>query len=420
MSRRSRNQGSAATSEQLGLLYVCYLTLDDPLTHNQVVAYLAGLAGAGHRVHLLTFEPGLTSARRRYWREQMCALGIHWHGLRYHARPSLLATGFDTLLGAAHIRIWTRRYRLDVVHARNHVPAAMALVAGGLGRRPPALVFDIRGLMAEDREEAGRWRPGGIPSRVTRAVQNSAIRRAAQIIILTERARAALFPAARRSHVHVIPCCANLERIAAAGCERDYMRRTLGLEGRTVMVYVGKFPNSSMPEAMADLHWSAAQLIRGFHFLILTQGDGQMIRRALARTGAGPATYTVTSAPPERVGAYLAAGDFAITFTKPAPSTIAQSPTKLGEYLGAGLPVVFSADVGDLDTLISPDVGVRVAEHSPEAHRRVIAAIRALVDDPLCAGRCRQAAERSLSLAHVGIPRYLSLYADIAAARREA
>ena len=399
---------------------MCYLTLDDPLTHSQVVAYLAGLAAAGYRVHFLTFEPGLTAARRRHWREQMRALGIHWHGLRYHARPSLPATAFDTLLGAAHVWTLTRRYRLDVVHARNHVPAAMALVAGRLGRQAPALVFDIRGLMAQDREEAGRWRPGGIPSRVTGAVQNSAIRRAEQIIILTERARTSLFPAAARSHVHVIPCCANLERIAAAGPEREHMRRGLGLEGRTVMVYVGKFPNSSMPEAMADLHWSAAQLIDGFHFLVLTQGDGRLIRRALARTGADPATYTVTSAPPERVGAYLAASDFAITFTKQAPSTIAVSPTKLGEYLGAGLPVVFSAGVGDLDELISPDVGVRVADHSPDVHRRVIAAIQALVDDPSCPGRCRQAAERSLSLDHVGLPRYLSLYADIAAARREA
>jgi hypothetical protein len=399
---------------------VCYLTLDDPLTHNQVVAYLAGLAAAGHRVHLLTFEPGLTSARRTHWRERMRALGIHWHGLRYHARPSLAATVFDTLLGAAHVWVWTRRYRLDVVHARNHVPAAMALVAGRLGRRPPALVFDIRGLMAEEREEAGRWRPGGIPSRVTRNVQSAAIRRAEHIIILTERARAVLFSTATRSRVHVIPCCANLERIAAARRERHHMRRALGLEGCTVMVYVGKFPNWSMPGAMADLHRLAAQLIDRFHFLILTQGDGHMIRNELTRTGVDPATYTITSAPPEQMGAYLAASDFAITLIRPTRSTIAQSPTKLGEYLGAGLPVVFSAGVGDLDELISPDLGVRVADHSPDVHRRVIAAIQALVDDPSCPGRCRQAAERSLSLAHVGIPRYLSLYADIAAARRGA
>jgi len=41
------------------VLYVCYLSLEDPLVHSQVVAYLAGLAERGHTVHLLTFEPGL-------------------------------------------------------------------------------------------------------------------------------------------------------------------------------------------------------------------------------------------------------------------------------------------------------------------------------------------------------------------------
>lgn len=414
MPRGSRAGGPS----RLRLLYVCYLTLEDPLTHTQVVAYLAGLAAAGHRVHLLTFEPRLTAAGRRRWRGRMRSLKIDWHGLGYHARPSLPATIYDTLLGSAYIWILTRRYRLDVVHARNHVPAAMALLADRCSRRHPALVFDIRGLMVQEREESGRWRPGGLPSRLTAAVQSAAIRRADQIIVLTERARTTLFPRAVRSRVHVIPCCANLELIAAAGAERDRIRQSLGLGECTVMVYVGKFPSWSMPDAMADFHRLAAELIDRFHFLILTQGDGVMIRRGLTRVGADPADYTITSAPSHEVGAFLAAGDFAITFITPTPSTVSQSPTKLGEYLGAGLPVVYSAGIGDLDELLSPDIGVRVDGHTPEVHRRVIAAILALRDDPASPARCRAQAERALSLTKVGIPRYLSVYAAIASAER--
>ena len=42
--------------DSLRCLYVCYLSLDDPLVHSQVVAYLEGLARSGHTVHLLTFD----------------------------------------------------------------------------------------------------------------------------------------------------------------------------------------------------------------------------------------------------------------------------------------------------------------------------------------------------------------------------
>ncbi len=74
-------------------LYVCYLSLEDPLVQTQVVAYLAGLSRLGHTIHLLTFETSrLTRSRRREIRAELAKKGIAWHGLRYHKRPSLLAT----------------------------------------------------------------------------------------------------------------------------------------------------------------------------------------------------------------------------------------------------------------------------------------------------------------------------------------
>ena len=45
-------------------LYVCYLSLEDPLVETQVVAYLEGLARRGHTIHLLTDEPNLTDFGR--------------------------------------------------------------------------------------------------------------------------------------------------------------------------------------------------------------------------------------------------------------------------------------------------------------------------------------------------------------------
>src|SRR3954452_17062251 len=96
----------------LRALYVCYLSLDDPLVQTQVVAYLRGLATAGHRIHLLTFETArLTRERRRALRRGLSAQGIHWHGLRYHKRLSLPATIWDTVAGAAYSALLMRRHK---------------------------------------------------------------------------------------------------------------------------------------------------------------------------------------------------------------------------------------------------------------------------------------------------------------------
>ena len=146
----------------LRALYICYLGLDDPLVHSQVVAYLRGLAGLGNTLHLVTFEVGrMTRRRRRRLREQMAVNGIAWVGLRYHKQPSLPATAYDVLRGALLAAYLVRRHRLEVLHARAHVPAAMALIAMRLSSA--RLLFDIRGLMAEEYVDAGSWNAGSLP-----------------------------------------------------------------------------------------------------------------------------------------------------------------------------------------------------------------------------------------------------------------
>ncbi len=401
-------------TRRLRALYICYLSLEDPLVHTQVVAYLRGLAAGGHRIHLLTFETGrLTRQRRRSIHRSLAADGIHWHGLRYHKRPSLPATLYDAAVGALVSSLLVVRYRLDTLHARSHVPAAMALLTRRLvlGRRP-ALIFDIRGLMAEEYEDAGRWPRDGLAFRLTKRVERAAIRSADGIVVLTERIRRQLFADAPDPRVYVIPCCADLDALGASSGERESARAELGLEGRTVMTYVGKFGGWYMGGEMARFFAVARQSHRDLHFLVLTQSDPDHITHELGRNGVNDA-FTITSKPPERLPRYLAAADFGIGFIRPSPSKRSSSPTKIGEYLGAGLPVLCTAGVGDLDTLITPEVGALVDEHSDRAYTAAAAAVMQLVGDADTRRRCHELAERELSLADVGIPRYLELYGQV-------
>jgi glycosyltransferase involved in cell wall biosynthesis len=193
------------------------------------------------------------------------------------------------------------------------------------------------------------------------------------------------------------------------------MRAALGLADAPLMVYVGKFGGWYMQREMVDFFAVARQEIPRLHFLILTQGDREEIRRELEAVGVGPDSYTITSAPADRVGDYLCASDFAISFIEPVPSKVASSPTKIGEYLAAGLPVASTTGVGDLDSLLTPQVGALINEHTPAAYRHGLAQIGRLLDDPATAGRCRSLARRELSLEHVGIPRYRDLYERVAA-----
>lgn len=424
--RPARHDASAL---RLRSLYICYFPITEPLVQTQVVAYLAGLAARGHTIHLLTYETeSLAAQQRRAWRKKLREQGISWHHLRYHKRPTLPATLFDVLCGVLIGLRLIRRHRLQAVHARAHVPAAMGLILKKLtGCR---LIFDIRGLMAEEYEDSGIWTRDGLPFRITKATERACIRAADGIVVLTERVQKFLFPQAANGQtgagasaaLQIIPCCADLSQIEAQGDERESMRSKLGLDGKTVMVYVGKFGGWYLQAEMVDFFVAAKRQIPDLHFLVLTQSEPALIESEFER-GAVPASdYTVTRSSPERVGAYLAASDFAISFIAAFPSKIASSPTKIGEYLAAGLPVVCNPGVGDVDLIVERyDVGVAVPEFEEESYHRAATKVLSLVADKAASkatsGRCREAAHATTSLQETGVPRYHQLYAAVAAKR---
>jgi hypothetical protein len=181
------------------------------------------------------------------------------------------------------------------------------------------------------------------------------------------------------------------------------------------MIYVGKFTGWYMEREMADFFAAARALEPNLLFLVLTQADRDVIERELARAGVGSPDFLVTQAKPEEVGRYLAAADFGISFIRRCHSKISSSPTKIGEYLGAGLPVLSSAGIGDLDDLLGGErVGVLVDDFTEAGYERAARDIFEMTHDDDIRGRCRSVAHRELGLREVGVPRYNRLYREVA------
>jgi glycosyltransferase involved in cell wall biosynthesis len=177
------------------------------------------------------------------------------------------------------------------------------------------------------------------------------------------------------------------------------------------MAYVGSLGGWYLTDEMIRLFCIARAIDPDLHFLILTQTPTEA-EAALSRSGVDARAFSVATVHPREVPACLLAADFGISFIKPAPSKVSSSPTKVGEYLASGLPVLANRGVGDVDAIIERHhVGVLIEDFSDRSYREAAASMFALVaQDSEVKRRCRRAAEEELSLERVGVPRYLAVY----------
>lgn len=400
------------------VLFISYNGMLDPLGQTQVIPYLRELAQRGVQFTLLSFERaaafvGEGVRKREELRRELREQGIEWHSLRYHQRPSVPATMYDVIAGIRKGKSLIKRNRIGLVHARSHIPATIALA---LKRRlGTKMIFDLRGLMAEEYVDAEHWREGSIPYRITKAAERRIFEETDAVVTLTER----IWPIIRewqglrgREVQHeVIPCCVDLSLFKFSDEERAKRRAELGIGDKFTIVYSGSLDGWYLTEKMADFFAVFRRRRPDAHLLWLTNGSHERVKGLMASRKVEPDQFSVLSVPARLVPSYLAAADAGLSFIRRCFSKIASSPTKNAEYLACGLPLIINRGIGDSDALVEEwNAGVLLEDFTDAEYERIGSAIESMAGQRDARQRARSVAERLFDLQTVGVARYAALY----------
>lgn len=374
--------GTAASKFEQGgrsVLYLSYDGMSDPLGQSQVLPYLAGLTRHGHRISLVSFEkPERSAAEMETARQACAAAGVEWHPLRYHKRPPILSSVFDVMTMRRTAERLHRDKRFDWVHCRSYLPALVGLAMKR--RHGTRFLFDMRGFWADERVDGGLWRLG---NPVHRAVYHFFKRREADflseadhVVSLTETARDILLARPDRAPeappISVIPCCVDFETFRPATPDaRAEARRMLGIApGRRVAAYLGSIGTWYMLDEMLDCFRVQLEREPTALFLIVSRDEPGPIRNAAEARGIPGQALMFRGASRAEVPRLVAAADYAIAFIRPTFSKAASCPTKLGECLALGIPVLTNGDVGDVARVIDDTGGGVLVESFDEASYR--------------------------------------------------
>jgi glycosyltransferase involved in cell wall biosynthesis len=400
------------------VLYISYDGVLEPLGQSQVLRYLERLA-RDHMIVLISFEKPEDwndVERRESLRQQIGLAGITWIPLRYHKRPSALATAYDIAQGT-FVGAWAvMRYRLGVVHARSYVSSVIALPLKKVFR--VKYIFDMRGFWADERVDGGLWPADGRMYRVAKWFERQFLLSADRVVSLTQAAvtemRAFPYLQERMPQFDVITTCADLDLFRPAPADAPVSNAprpfTLG--------YVGSVGVWYLFDETLRCFQVLREKIPDARLHILNRGSHEYIRERMAALQIDPASVVLETADHAGVARAMQRMDAGIFFYKPTYSKLATAPTRLGEFLGCGVPCLGNAAVGDMGAILEEEkVGVALAAFDDASMRDAVDRLLDLTATQAIAARCRAVAERRFSL-DGGASAYDRIYRDLSDAPR--
>ena len=182
-------------------------------------------------------------------------------------------------------------------------------------------------------------------------------------------------------------------------------------ENDLVISYLGSLGTSYMVYEMLAFFVELKKTHSQAKFLFITPSDPELVYKDCKALDIEPHDIQITKANREDVPRLLSVCDLSIFFVKPTFSRKAMSPTKQGEIMSMGIPIICNHSIGDTESIITEyNAGKVVQEFTKREYRAVVDNIYKIID--LDKERIRQGAKEIYSL-KIGVEKYAGVYLDM-------
>jgi len=370
--------------DRIEVLYLSYDGMTDSLGKSQVLPYLVGLSAKGFRITLISFEKNNLLKKHKSQIEIITKNSdINWVPLIYTSKPPILSTLWDIYRLKKTVRRLFKQNNFKIVHCRSYITALVGLwVKKKFDTR---FLFDMRGFWVDERVEGNIWNlKNPIFSAIYKYFKRkelTLLTNADYIISLTELAKDEIKSWEKLKNIDlkiaVIPCCADLKLFSKANIKQNQLkslRESLKIpENSFILSYVGSIGTWYMMKEMLEFFKLLLEQKKESHFLIITHDNKTSIWNYVHDLAINNDKITVISADRTEVPYYIALSDYSIFFIKQVYSKKASSPTKLGEIMGLGIPIICNSGIGDVDSIVNnSNCGFIINHFTEHEYRQVI------------------------------------------------
>ena len=406
---------------QKKILFISYDGMTDPLGQSQVIPYLQGLSNNGFQLFILSCEKQAAFLQNEMAVTKMLAgYNIKWVPINYTKKPPVLSTLKDIIHLKKKAKQIHRLYGIDMVHTRPGIPALVGLwMKQTMGVK---FLHDIREFYAQSRVDGSMW---NIQQPLYKIVYRYFIQKEKEqvancdgIVCLTYAAEKIIkqLPEYKSSiPLAVIPCSADMDLFDPAtihAAQKQRLQQELKIGKQDIIIsYLGSIGGWYMASEMLRFCKRLSDKIPQAKFLFISPHLHDVIAGEAAKHGLPADKLIVKQGKRTEVPALLSLSNYSIFFIKPCYSKLSSSPTKHGEIMAMGIPVITNSGVGDVEEIVNKYHGGYVLNNfTDEAFDAVIAAI--LGNKKFDADEIRSGAKAFYSL-EKAVVQYTAIYREI-------
>ena len=390
------------------VLYISYDGLIEPLGQSQIVAYIEKLSGE-NEIHVISYEKPIDlvfADQSLAIRNRLNNAGIKWIPMRYHKKPTVLASLYDIFRGIFLAIYIIKKNNIKIVHARSYIPALIGLfVKKFLNIK---LLFDIRGFWADERVELGIWKQKSNIYRIVKRVEKILFKSADHVVTLTKASvpviKELFYFNKETIPITVIPTCADLNKF--------YIKNKITLDDHYIFGYVGSFGSSLAIVKLLDFFSAILEILPNSKLLIVNRDEHKLIYESVEISKIPSENVEIIRSSHSKIQYHIQRmhAAYALRFSNSSNiSNLARAPTKIAEYLCCGIPCVGN-DVGDTKEILKDNnVGVILDNFDKNSIKEGVKGIIKLSKSLNIQTRCRETAATNFSLLH-GVNSYKNIY----------
>ncbi|HMY22552.1 MAG TPA: glycosyltransferase [Chitinophagales bacterium] len=400
-------------------LYISYDGMTDPLGQSQVIPYLIGLTKNGYHISLISCEKAENFA---LYQSKIATLlsenNIQWHPISYTKKPPILSTLYDVFRIKKLATQLHHKHHFSIIHCRSYIAALVGLqLKKKLGLK---FIFDMRGFWANERVDGNIWH---LNNPIYKLVFNyfkkkeiEFLENADYTISLTHNAKEEILSWKNIKNnpikIEVIPCCVDLQLFNKTQIQQEKLytlQNELQIrQGDYVLLYLGSIGTWYMLDEMMEFFSVLKQKKEHAKFLFVTKEEHVRIKQTAAKYRVEDAII-IRPGIREEIPYLIALCQLSIFFILPSYSKKASSPTKQGELMAMGIPIVCNTNVGDTDkVVIDFKSGILVNAFTQAEYINAIEQI----DNKFDTAQIIKGAHDYFSL-EKGVEKYVSVYKNI-------